>query len=223
MHELDSDLNPLLLVRPRLLMLCGLSDGEWRGATELARLADVPISTIAMHARTLKDVGFLSTNVKYIRAHNLTDLYVRITAPGNEAMCEHIAALERLLGAATSLTIDIRQAKSYYVFKVHKSDGSAIFIGRKQIIYAEAFENTTRVVTPDGTHVMPGRVSLATLQALYPDLIRVHRRYIVAVDAIRGLYQNSDKTHRLETDMGPVPVSRRGVAVAREALARDRS
>lgn len=223
MYELDSELNPLLLVRPRLLLLCALSDGGWCGAAALARIADVPVSTIAMHVRTLRDAGFISTNVKYIYPHGLNHLCVRITEPGSEAVRGHIEALENVLEAANSLTRELRQATSYYVFKLHKSDGSAVFIGRKQIVYAEAFENTCRVVTRDGTHALPGRVSLTKLQELYPDLIRVHRHYVVAVDAIRGLRQNSDKTHRLETDMGPVPVSRRGVAVAREALARDRS
>ena len=91
------------------------------------------------------------------------------------------------------------------------ADSGTEFVGTSEIVYVEGVRNYTYIHTYDSRFL--GRMSLGTIEAKeLPGFMRVHRSYIVRLNAVKGYFWASKSSFKLVLDDAEdtnVPVSRK--------------
>ncbi|GLU50094.1 LytR/AlgR family response regulator transcription factor [Nocardiopsis ansamitocini] len=96
--------------------------------------------------------------------------------------------------------------------------GRTRYVRRGDVQYVEANGDYVRLHTPGGAHLV--RMPISRLEEYWEGsgFVRVHRGYLLALDAVRELRSDSVGGLLAHTDLGDVPVSRRHSRELREQL-----
>jgi len=99
-----------------------------------------------------------------------------------------------------------------------EADGRTRYIRRAEVEFVEAHGDYVRLHTGSGVHLV--RMPISRLQEYWEPagFARVHRGFLVAVDAVRELRSDSVGGMLAHTELGDVPVSRRHARELRERL-----
>ncbi|QFU91594.1 LytTR family DNA-binding domain-containing protein [Amycolatopsis sp. YIM 10] len=205
--------DPLLEVPLRLYLLCCLTDARWQSIAEVAGALDEPVASIISHVKTLKWTEYLETKGEGC------GLEMRLTDTGVEQLGAHVAALETVVGKAARLSAKVRRRCQPAETVPVKAEDHTWFLKRAEVRFAEAVGDNVRLHTPTGVHLVRVPISRLT-RAWEPAFARVHRSYLVAVDAVGALHRMPDGGTMIQTDCGLVPVSRRRLPALRGELLR---
>lgn len=205
--------DPLLEVPLRLYVLCCLTDARWRSLAEVAGALDEPVASIVSHVKTLRWTEYLETRGKGCH------LEMRLTDTGVGQLDAHVAALEAVISKAARLSAKVQRSRQPAETIPVEAEDHTWFLKRVEVRFAEAVGDYVRLHTPTGVHLV--RVSISRLtRAWEPAFARVHRSYLVAVDAVGALHRMPDGGTMIQTDCGLVPVSRRRLPALRGELLR---
>ncbi|MFW5415232.1 response regulator transcription factor [Nocardiopsis sp. CNT-189] len=96
--------------------------------------------------------------------------------------------------------------------------GRTRYVRRSEVLFAEANGDYVRLHTRSGVHLL--RMPLSRLEEYWSEagFSRVHRGYLVSLDAVRELRSDTAGGLLAHTDIGDVPVSRRHARELREQL-----
>ncbi|MDA2806396.1 LytR/AlgR family response regulator transcription factor [Nocardiopsis suaedae] len=96
--------------------------------------------------------------------------------------------------------------------------GRTRYVRRTEVFYAEANGDYVRLHTRGGAHLV--RMPLSRLEEYWAPcgFSRVHRGFLVALDAVRELHSDTAGQLLARTEVGDVPVSRRHARELRERL-----
>lgn len=99
-----------------------------------------------------------------------------------------------------------------------EADGRTRYIRRAEVEFVEAHGDYVRLHTGSGVHLV--RMPISRLQEYWEPagFARVHRGFLVAIDAVRELRSDSVGGMLAHTELGDVPVSRRHARELRERL-----
>lgn len=98
--------------------------------------------------------------------------------------------------------------------------GKTRLVTRAEVMLVESSGDYSRLHTASGQHLL--RTPLATLEAAWAPhgFLRVHRSYLVAIDAIEEVMAESRRGYRVRVAGRELPVSRRHARVFRERVLR---
>jgi DNA-binding LytR/AlgR family response regulator len=171
-------------------------------ASLLARLNEPPVivfvTAFEQHAVAAFGIGAVDYLLKPVRA---------------ERLAEALARVNRLLVRPTSVeTPDAMAALPV------ESEGRTRYVRRTEVHYVEAHGDYVRLHAVSGIHVV--RMPISRLEEYWgpAGFVRVHRSFLVALDAVRELRSDSVGGLLAHTDLGDVPVSRRHARDLREKL-----
>jgi DNA-binding LytR/AlgR family response regulator len=170
-------------------------------ATLLARLHEPPaivfVTAYEQHAVAAFGIGAVDYLLKPIRAERLSEALGRVN---------------RLTARPAPETPDAMAALPV------ESEGRTRYVRRTEVHYVEAHGDYVRLHATSGIHVV--RMPISRLEEYWAPagFIRVHRSFLVAVDAVRELRSDSVGGLLAHTDLGDVPVSRRHARDLREKL-----
>lgn len=177
-------------------------------ASLLAKLSEPPVIVFVTahdkHAVTAYGIGAVDYLLKPVRSERLSMALakvLRMTAAGGPA-----AAPRARPDAMAALPVE--------------TAGRTRYVRRSDVKFVEANGDYVRLHTPGGVHLV--RMPISRLEEYWADtgFIRVHRGYLVALNAIRELRSDSVGGLLAHTDLGDVPVSRRHARELREQLLR---
>lgn len=171
-------------------------------ASLLSRLNEPPVivfvTAYEQHAVAAFGIGAVDYLLKPVRAERLADALARvdrvIARPVPEDTPDAMAALPV------------------------ESAGRTRYIRRTEVHYVEAHGDYVRLHAVSGVHGV--RMPISRLEEYWAPagFVRVHRSFLVALDAVRELRSDSVGGLLAHTDLGDVPVSRRHARDLREKL-----
>lgn len=170
-------------------------------ASLLARLNEPPVvvfvTAFEQHAVAAFGIGAADYLLKPVRAERLADALARVN---------------RLLARPTAEAPDTMAALPV------ESEGRTRYVRRTEVHYVEAHGDYVRLHAVSGVHVV--RMPISRLEEYWAPagFVRVHRSFLVALDAVRELRSDSVGGLLAHTDLGDVPVSRRHARDLREKL-----
>lgn len=170
-------------------------------ATLLARLNEPPVivfvTAFEQHAVAAFGIGAADYLLKPVRT---------------ERLAEALARVNRLLARPTTEPPDTMAALPV------ESEGRTRYVRRTDVHYVEAHGDYVRLHATSGIHLV--RMPISRLEEYWAQagFIRVHRSFLVALDAVRELRSDSVGGLLAHTDLGDVPVSRRHARDLREKL-----
>jgi DNA-binding LytR/AlgR family response regulator len=173
-------------------------------ASLLAKLSEPPaivfVTAYEQHAVAAFGIGAVDYLLKPIRAERLSDALVRI----NRVVPASRPAPEQLPDAMAALPVE--------------SEGRTRYVRRGEVLFVEAHGDYVRLHATSGVHVV--RMPISRLEEYWgpAGFVRVHRGFLVALDAVRELRSDSIGGLLAHTDLGDVPVSRRHARDLRERL-----
>ncbi|MGH3756544.1 LytR/AlgR family response regulator transcription factor [Actinophytocola sp.] len=173
-------------------------------ASLLAKLSDPPaivfVTAYEQHAVAAFGIGAVDYLLKPIRAERLADALARIN---------------RVLPAAQQPVA--RQPEAMAALPV-ETEGRTRYVRRDEVRFAEAHGDYVRLHATSGVHEV--RMPISRLEEYWSPagFVRVHRGYLVALDAVRELRSDSVGGLLAHTDLGDVPVSRRHARDLRDRL-----
>jgi DNA-binding LytR/AlgR family response regulator len=171
-------------------------------ATLLARLHEPPaivfVTAYEKHAVAAFGIGAVDYLLKPVRS---------------ERLAEALGRVNRLLARPSS-----PEAPDAMAALPVESDGRTRYVRRTEVHYVEAHGDYVRLHATSGVHVV--RMPISRLEEYWAaaGFIRVHRSFLVAIDAVRELRSDSVGGLLAHTDLGDVPVSRRHARDLREKL-----
>jgi DNA-binding LytR/AlgR family response regulator len=129
-----------------------------------------------------------------------------------ERLADALARVKRILARPSLEAPDTMAALPV------ESDGRTRYIRRTEVHYVEAHGDYVRLHAVSGVHLV--RMPMSRLEEYWAQagFIRVHRSFLVALDAVRELRSDSVGGLLAHTDLGDVPVSRRHARDLREKL-----
>jgi DNA-binding LytR/AlgR family response regulator len=175
-------------------------------ASLLARLHEPPVivfvTAYEQHAVAAFGIGAVDYLLKPVRAERLADALARVN---------------RMLPAARPTPESPVLPDAMAALPV-ESAGRTRYIRRNEVHFVEAHGDYVRLHAVSGVHVV--RMPISRLDEYWSPagFIRVHRGFLVAVDAVRELRSDSVGGLLAHTDLGDVPVSRRHARELRERL-----
>jgi len=170
-------------------------------ASLLARLNEPPVivfvTAYEQHAVAAFGIGAVDYLLKPVRA---------------ERLAEALARVNRLQARPTLDAPDTMAALPV------ESEGRTRYVRRTEVRYVEAHGDYVRLHATSGIHVV--RMPISRLEEYWAlaGFIRVHRSFLVALDAVRELRSDSVGGLLAHTELGDVPVSRRHARDLREKL-----
>ena len=170
-------------------------------ASLLARLNEPPVivfvTAFEQHAVAAFGIGAVDYLLKPVRT---------------ERLAEALARVNRLLARPTTEAPDTMAALPV------ESEGRTRYVRRTDVLYVEAHGDYVRLHATSGIHLV--RMPMSRLEEYWAQagFIRVHRSFLVALDAVRELRSDSVGGLLAHTDLGDVPVSRRHARDLREKL-----
>lgn len=99
-------------------------------------------------------------------------------------------------------------------------DQKVSFVDAKDVIYLESQAHYTRALTPNGFHFCNLSIGDLAIRLAPEQFMRVHRCFIVNLQAVQELVRLGSKTHLVMKGQNPdqIPVSRSEVVALRKAL-----
>ena len=173
-------------------------------ASLLKKLSEPPaivfVTAYEQHAVAAFGIGAVDYLLKPIRAERLADALARI----NRVLPTADPAAEPLPDAMAALPVE--------------SGGRTRYVRRGEVRFVEAHGDYVRLHATSGVHVV--RMPISRLEEYWgpAGFVRVHRGFLVALDAVRELRSDSVGGLLAHTDLGDVPVSRRHARDLRERL-----
>jgi DNA-binding LytR/AlgR family response regulator len=173
-------------------------------ASLLAKLSDPPaivfVTAYEQHAVAAFGIGAVDYLLKPIRTERLSDALARI----NRVVPAAPPTAEPTPDAMAALPVE--------------SAGRTRYVRRGEVRFVEAHGDYVRLHAISGVHVV--RMPISRLEEYWEPagFIRVHRGFLVALDAVRELRSDSVGGLLAHTDLGDVPVSRRHARDLRERL-----
>lgn len=177
-------------------------------ASLLAKLSEPPaivfVTAYEQHAVAAFGIGAVDYLLKPVRTERLADALARI----NRVVPLARSAPERSLPAAPD---------SMAALPV-ESAGRTRYVRRTEVRFVEAHGDYVRLHATSGVHEV--RMPISRLEVYWEPagFIRVHRSFLVALDAVRELRSDSVGGLLAHTELGDVPVSRRHARDLRERL-----
>jgi DNA-binding LytR/AlgR family response regulator len=171
-------------------------------ASLLTRLNEPPVivfvTAYEQHAVAAFGIGAVDYLLKPVRAERLADALARVN---------------RVLPTAASASSPDAMAALPV-----ESAGRTRYIRRTEVHYVEAHGDYVRLHAVSGVHVV--RMPISRLDEYWAPagFVRVHRSFLVALDAVRELRSDSVGGLLAHTDLGDVPVSRRHARELRDRL-----
>ncbi|MBB4906811.1 LytR/AlgR family response regulator transcription factor [Actinophytocola algeriensis] len=172
-------------------------------ASLLARLNEAPaivfVTAYEQHAVAAFGIGAVDYLLKPIRAERLADALARVNRVIPDA-----SPAQETPDAMAALPVE--------------SEGRTRYIRRTEVHYVEAHGDYVRLHAVSGVHEV--RMPISRLEEYWAPagFVRVHRSFLVALDAVRELRSDSVGGLLAHTDLGDVPVSRRHARDLREKL-----
>ncbi|MGB3443423.1 MAG: LytTR family DNA-binding domain-containing protein [Actinophytocola sp.] len=172
-------------------------------ASLLARLNEPPVivfvTAYEQHAVAAFGIGAVDYLLKPVRAERLADALARVNR-----MFPAIRPAQETPDTMAALPVE--------------SDGRTRYVRRTEVHYVEAHGDYVRLHAASGVHVV--RMPISRLEEYWTPagFVRVHRSFLVALDAVRELRSDSVGGLLAHTDLGDVPVSRRHARDLREKL-----
>ncbi|MEU0468898.1 MULTISPECIES: LytTR family DNA-binding domain-containing protein [unclassified Amycolatopsis] len=172
----------------------------------LAKLSEPPVIVFVTahdgHAVTAYGIGAVDYLLKPVRAERLSAALGKVLrmlpagAPRSPGLADALAALPV------------------------ESRGRTRYVRRSEVLFVEAQGDYVKLHTRGGVHVV--RMPISRLAEYWEGsgFVRVHRGYLVALDAVRELRSDSVGGLLAHTAAGDVPVSRRHARELRERLLR---
>jgi DNA-binding LytR/AlgR family response regulator len=175
-------------------------------ASLLSRLNEPPVivfvTAYEQHAVAAFGIGAVDYLLKPVRAERLADALARVNRvlPTTDAASSPAAIPD----AMAALPVE--------------SAGRTRYIRRTEVHYVEAHGDYVRLHAVSGVHVV--RMPISRLEEYWAPagFVRVHRSFLVALDAVRELRSDSVGGLLAHTDLGDVPVSRRHARELRDRL-----
>ncbi|SDE00775.1 LytR/AlgR family response regulator transcription factor [Actinokineospora iranica] len=177
-------------------------------ASLLTRLTEPPaivfVTAFEDHAVSAYGIGAVDYLLKPVRVERLADALTRVA---RVTAARHPAAAP-----------PPRPAPDAMPALPVETDGRTRYVRRGEVKFAEAHGDYVRLHTPSGVHLV--RMPISRLQEYWEGsgFARVHRGFLVALDAVRELRSDSVGGLLAHTDLGDVPVSRRHARELRERL-----
>ncbi|MGQ0842395.1 LytR/AlgR family response regulator transcription factor [Actinokineospora sp.] len=180
-------------------------------ASLLAKLSEPPaivfVTAYDGHAVSAYGIGAVDYLLKPVRAERLADALARvgrITAAGPAHVDVPSGPAAPAPDAMPALPVE--------------SDGRTRYVRRGEVKFAEAHGDYVRLHTSTGVHLV--RMPISRLQEYWEGsgFARVHRGFLLALDAVRELRSDSVGGMLAHTDLGDVPVSRRHARELRDRL-----
>jgi DNA-binding LytR/AlgR family response regulator len=174
-------------------------------ASLLAKLSDPPaivfVTAYEQHAVAAFGIGAVDYLLKPIRAERLAGALARIN---------------RVVPATAGPVAD--QPPDAMAALPVESEGRTRYVRRGEVRFVEAHGDYVRLHATSGVHVV--RMPISRLEEYWgpAGFVRVHRGFLVALDAVRELRSDSVGGLLAHTDLGDVPVSRRHARDLRERL-----
>ncbi len=178
-------------------------------ASLLAKLSDPPVIVFVTaydgHAVSAYGIGAVDYLLKPVRAERLAEALARVS---------RVTAAKH---APADVPRPAPQPDAMPALPV-ESDGRTRYVRRGEVKYAEAHGDYVRLHTETGVHLV--RMPISRLQEYWEGsgFARVHRGFLVALDAVRELRSDSVGGMLAHTDLGDVPVSRRHARDLRQRL-----
>ncbi|GAB3477757.1 LytR/AlgR family response regulator transcription factor [Nocardiopsis coralliicola] len=182
----------------------------------LARLSEPPaivfVTAHERHAVAAYRVGAVDYLLKPVRAERLAealDKVVRVSGARTAGRTAPAPAPGAPESAAVPDTMPVLPVETA---------GRIRYVRRSEVLYAEANGDYVRLHTRAGAHLL--RMPLSRLEEYWTPagFSRVHRGYLVALDAVRELRSDTAGGLLAHTEIGDVPVSRRHSRALREEL-----
>jgi len=177
-------------------------------ASLLGKLSHPPVIVFVTaydkHAISAFGVGAIDYVLKPIRAERLAAALTKVSR-----MVQALRATEP--GPSTPDTMPALAVDA---------NGRTRYVRRDEVRFAEAHGDYVRLHTPEGVHEV--RMPISRLEEYWEDsgFVRVHRGFLVALNAVRELRSDSVGGVLAHTDSGDVPVSRRHARELRDRLLR---
>lgn len=176
-------------------------------ASLLAKLSEPPaivfVTAYEQHAVAAFGIGAVDYLLKPVRAERLADALARIrrVVPATRPPDEYATPPPDAMAA---LPVE--------------SAGRTRYVRRGEVRFVEAHGDYVRLHTVSGVHVV--RMPISRLEEYWEPagFVRVHRSYLVSLDAVRELRSDSVGGLLAHTELGDVPVSRRHARELRERL-----
>jgi DNA-binding LytR/AlgR family response regulator len=176
-------------------------------ASLLAKLSEPPaivfVTAYEQHAVAAFGIGAVDYLLKPVRAERLADALARIrrVVPAARPPDEYATPPPDAMAA---LPVE--------------SAGRTRYVRRGEVRFVEAHGDYVRLHTVSGVHVV--RMPISRLEEYWEPagFVRVHRSYLVSLDAVRELRSDSVGGLLAHTELGDVPVSRRHARELRERL-----
>lgn len=177
-------------------------------ASLLAKLSEPPaivfVTAYEQHAVAAFGIGAVDYLLKPVRAERLSDALARINrmVPTRARPVDDYAVPSP--DAMAALPVE--------------SAGRTRYVRRGDVRFVEAHGDYVRLHAVSGVHVV--RMPISRLEEYWEPagFVRVHRGYLVSLDAVRELRSDSVGGLLAHTDLGDVPVSRRHARELRERL-----
>ncbi|MPZ80779.1 MAG: response regulator [Actinophytocola sp.] len=177
-------------------------------ASLLAKLSEPPaivfVTAYEQHAVAAFGIGAVDYLLKPVRTERLADALARINrvVPPARSAPEQLPAPPPDSMAALPV----------------ESAGRTRYVRRTEVLFVEAHGDYVRLHAVSGVHEV--RMPISRLEDYWEPagFIRVHRSFLVALDAVRELRSDSVGGLLAHTELGDVPVSRRHARDLRERL-----
>jgi DNA-binding LytR/AlgR family response regulator len=175
-------------------------------AALLARMTDPPlvvfVTAFEEHAASAYGLGAV-------------DYLLKPVSP--ERLAAALARVRRFAGAGPEPSTPAPAVDALAAVPVELA-GRTRYVRRDDVRFVEAQGDYVRLHTPTGAHLV--RIPLSRLEEhwRHAGFSRVHRSYLLAVDAVRELRSDLSGGLLAHTDVGDVPVSRRHARELREHL-----
>jgi DNA-binding LytR/AlgR family response regulator len=173
-------------------------------ASLLTKLSEPPaivfVTAYEQHAVAAFGIGAVDYLLKPVRAERLADALTRI----NRGIPAARTAPEPPPDAMAALPVE--------------SAGRTRYVRRGEVMFVEAHGDYVRLHAMSGVHEV--RMPISRLEEYWGSagFVRVHRGFLVALDAVRELRSDSVGGLLAHTDAGDVPVSRRHARDLRDRL-----
>lgn len=172
----------------------------------LSKLSEPPlivfVTAYDSHAVAAYDIGAVDYVLKPVRADRLSAALTRVAkmASAEETDAEATTPPETM----AALPVD--------------TGGRTRYVRRSEVQFVEAHGDYVRLHTRSGAHVV--RMPISRLEEYWEGtgFARVHRSFLVALDAVRELRSDSAGGLIAHTEIGDVPVSRRHSRELRQRL-----
>ncbi|GAB3438507.1 LytR/AlgR family response regulator transcription factor [Actinophytocola sediminis] len=176
-------------------------------ASLLAKLSDPPaivfVTAYEQHAVAAFGIGAVDYLLKPVRTERLAEALTRI---------------RRMVPARTRPADEFATPPDAMAAMPVESAGRTRYVRRGDVRFVEAHGDYVRLHAVSGVHVV--RMPISRLEEYWEPagFVRVHRGYLVSLDAVRELRSDSVGGLLAHTELGDVPVSRRHARELRERL-----